>query len=123
MKFVLKIIAFWAFAASVSYGQKTGNDLLNQCRKMVVALETTQAQSPKDAYDSGVCIGFIEGVRGTLDYYGVSKLPAQACIRETVTNRQLMNLIVNYLNLNPQDLDKPAIELAIEPLRRAYPCK
>jgi hypothetical protein len=87
----------------------TGNDLFQYC-----GTELTPGAQP--TYQTGVCHGFIIGTAESMQSGGVT------CQSPTVTNGQLIDVVVQYIALHPEIRDRPALLLTVRALHDAFPC-
>ena len=44
------------------------------------------------------------------------------CMRKTTQLRQLKDILVSYMQRNPQERDRAAVNIFLEAMREAYPC-
>ena len=96
---------------------KSGNDLLSDCGQ-------------KDSLHLGECLGYVTGVADSID--GPMKYSAQlkkgvivrprACLRDGVTAGQVRDVVVNWLEENPQLRDMSANSAVEFALSQAFPC-
>ena len=67
--------------------------------------------------NSGVCYGYIRGIADAGSSNG------QYCIPEGVTVKQVKEIVVKFLNKNPEMLNSPTYSLVHGPLLVSFPCK
>ncbi|TNF91911.1 MAG: hypothetical protein EP297_14675 [Gammaproteobacteria bacterium] len=71
------------------------------------------------------CAGFISGVEEAarlLQADGAGSADQKICMPSNVTSRDLRAVYSKYASQYGQALDKPAVEVALQALRGAYPC-
>lgn len=86
---------------------KNGNDLHRDC-------------AHKDDYIEGVCLGYVIAIADVLasnPLYGFS-----ACIPSNATAGQLMDVVRQWLNNNPQERHYTANSIVALALSDAFPC-
>lgn len=88
----------------------TGNDLLEFCG------HAPQADLPNPS--TGYCAGYIRGVYEGLTYSGKEA----SCPRESVTNGQLIDIVVKALINSPEIRDMPAPSFVAAVIRINFPC-
>jgi hypothetical protein len=84
--------------------QNNGNDLLEYCT----------AQPQESYFRAGQCLGFINGVTTTSTNLG--------CVPEGVTRGQAKDIVIRYLQQNPQRRHLGSSLLVEESFRNAFPC-
>lgn len=69
------------------------------------------------------CIGFISGVEeGVRILHMQHMLELAICLPEKASGRALTNVFIKYTTDHPGQLEKPAAQVVIDALTRAYPC-
>lgn len=69
------------------------------------------------------CAGFVSGVEEAMRLFNrTSSLPVSACPPQQVTARSLAQSYIDYVAKHPEDIDRPAAEVAARALSLAYPC-
>lgn len=92
---------------SASGGFDSGNDLFNRC----------VGSDALPAY----CIGYTTGVADTL---GSGPLyDFAACLPDRVSKGQIRDIVVKYLQDNPQERHYAAVGLTAKALSLAFPCR
>ena len=90
----------------------TGNDLLSYCKR-------------SGLFDAGICLGYIGGAWNTMQgYSSYKKIPhsLRICSPEKVTIKQVKDVVVQYLEQNP-NLRHVSGGLTIKfALQAAWPC-
>ena len=130
-------------AAPYGKGQASGDELLHHCE---AALNFESAEK-KDPLNAGVCLGFINGVRATIQadqelhekekMVATSAFPTiqpkqeamtcssiwRACVPREVTTDQLIRVVVRYLKDHPEKLHFDPAVVAHAAFKQAFPCK
>lgn len=97
----------------------TGLDLLHHCK------EVTENRAN---FMSGQCAGFVEGMIQGVYFMAVNAAPTVKdikqpfCIAKTVSNEQIIAVLVKYLNDHPEKLDSPAAVLFVLAMENAFAC-
>ncbi|WP_318183106.1 Rap1a/Tai family immunity protein [Pseudomonas fluorescens] len=119
---LIKRIAVVALVSLLGYGQALadGHNLLVACKMIGQKIPTDDYS----AFESGLCIGFVQGVRQTLSAYA-DLLPKEQriCVPRAVNNKESVGVVVKYLEAHPNQLKQPEVALAIQAHREAFPCK
>ncbi|MFL1524111.1 Rap1a/Tai family immunity protein [Pseudomonas sp. O230] len=98
-----------------------GNELLAQCQQY---LKVADSERNYDVLAVGICGGFIGGVNSTVFFYSdVLKKDVKYCMPDSVTNGQMVRIVVKYLKDNPKRLNEGRTELVWNAFMDAYPCK
>ena len=102
---------------------RDGNELLGQCQHFIRLVDGGTARSDEH-YDAGTCGGFVQGVNSSVFFYSeVLEKDDKFCVPDSVTNGQLVRIVVKYLKDNPKILNKDRTTLVWLALKDAYPCK
>ena len=101
-KYILVYFMLLSHAAWAMF--ETGNDLLSICED-------------SDAFGQGACRGFIMGVSD------MSQEQPWYCKPRDLSDRQLVNIIIQSLNEHPDDLYNKPHSLVQEAFLEAFPCK
>lgn len=105
----------------------TGMEIQKKCK----LLENGNANASRDDaadLDAGYCAGFMDGVVETEKFWDAfsriekSGHPLTFCIPQDVTNGQILQVFLKYLDDHPEELNKPAALLFAEALNKAFPC-
>jgi len=110
------LLAVFVFSASsISVGQSgDGNKLLERCQHAVKMLGADASEFNKtNAFDSGYCLGMVEGVVSFAD---------DGCFPADVTFAQGERVVVKYLTDHPNQLHWGAPVLVRLALVDAFPC-
>lgn len=76
-----------------------------------------------NAFDQGLCDGFIGGVlAGVQADHGLAGRTSAICTRPSVTNGQIIAVVTQFLQENPDIRDQDAGGIALVALARAFPC-
>ena len=93
-----------------SYGSTfTGEKLLDLCT----------SELSEEAF---ICLGYFWGMHQTQGMYVYVEEAPQLYCAEDVTTGQLKNVVVDYLEDHPEELDKYALWLIFHILGEAFPC-
>jgi hypothetical protein len=110
-----------SFAASASSLKYDGNELLQQCQQYIKAMDGDRSA---DLDAATYCEGYVAGVTNTVSFYrGTLKNEDKFCIEDSVTNSQVIRVVVKFLNDNPRHLNKDKMVLTWAALHNAFPCK
>lgn len=98
-----------------------GNALLKQC---VAAEKVIDGVGIKEAFDAGLCMGTVKGVRDTMAVMTENKSKIKVCFPENgISNGQSVRIVNHYLKNNPSELHENEIFLVMKAYLQAYPCK
>jgi hypothetical protein len=91
--------------------QATGKLLLKICRG-------------GNAGQEGYCLGYVTGISDGITTLQMLKPPhwTPICKPDWVTDRQLRDVVVKYLDDHPEDLHEPISLLTVLAMRSAWPC-
>ena len=95
----------------------SGNQLLSYYRAYVSA--ATSGGKSGDLSSFALYLGYI---RGTYEVLAVSSDPL-LCVDNSVTLKEIGDVVGRYMTEHPQQLDLPAAFLVRKSLKDAYPCK
>jgi hypothetical protein len=120
-KTMARMIAIWVLALLASAIAPTGaqenydsaNFMLPQCKRFLALAGTGKA-----SFAEGVCAGSITAFA----FVGRS-LNNRFCFPEGVTNRQMVQVVVTYIEARPARMHEDWRDLALEALREAWPCR
>jgi hypothetical protein len=105
-----------------SAGYADGNELLQRCTE---AERLMDGGTPDDPFDTGVCLGWLDGVRKTLDVVKAragDEAAFNTCIPDSVTTGQNLRVVLAYLRDNPAKLHQRELLLTVLALKEAFPC-
>ena len=107
--------------------KRTGNDLLVDCANLIKT-ESIESVNKEKLLGIGYCIGLIDGLvtfnyvyEAVLEREGNSTM-VQMCLPQRISTRQSAEVIVKYLQDNPNRLHQSGQALAAQALVTAYPC-
>jgi len=101
-----------ANAAPSMQGYFDGNRLYSDCK------------NESDTMAQGFCVGYVSGLVD-LDLVYASMIEGyrpQYCLRSSVNPMQLKDLVIQYLEANPEQRQYPAASSVIMALKNAFPC-
>ena len=109
-------------------GMFTGNELLKSCTAAIRMIESTDTPTPETLYDSGLCLGFVDGVAGGIEwtskfYEEAVKARRIVCIPDSVTKGQKIRVVIKALNDDPANLHIEAGVLVFTAFVKNFPCK
>jgi hypothetical protein len=69
------------------------------------------------------CAGFVSGVEEAVRLKSqLLGADSRICPSSRITSQQLADAYIKYANANPDQLDKPAVEVVFEALKQSFPC-
>jgi hypothetical protein len=109
-------------AAGAENNEISANYKLPGCRDFVAIgsdnqLSRALVQDTSRLYRAAICGGQIEGIANTLQVMG------QICWPYGVTGGQIDAVVMNYIERIPERQHESFTVLAIEALKRAWPCR
>ena len=114
-------------ATSALAVQRSGSDIRVDCSNLINS-DSAESLSKEKILGVGYCIGLIDGLV-TFNYVYETVLQAegkgeavQMCLPERVSTRQMAEVIVKFLDDNPNRLQDSGQALAAQALVTAYPC-
>lgn len=128
------ILAFLVLAISPSASAFSGSDLLSQCRKFVEIIEGGKTDL-HHSFDAGLCGGYVLGVQeGFIASSELSFIASQDQgikpvagvywdVPDDVEAEKIVKIVVRYLEINPDMLDRLAVLSVINALMQTYPAK
>lgn len=97
----------------------TGNQLKPACAAHTAVTPPDRGEALK----AGVCIGFIDG---WLQLAMMLKPPLVSqelfCPPKGVTNQQVIDIVVKYMNDHPEKLHQPAAQILYDAISDSFPC-
>jgi hypothetical protein len=103
------VLGVWAQAGWCALA--TGNKLLDYCR------------APENSAIGGSCTGYVVSAVDTHEaWVDWNEIEPYFCTPAGVTGRQLAQVVVKYLNENPEKLHLSAGSLVLNALGTAFPC-
>lgn len=95
--------------------QQTARDLLTACASSSIS----NLGRARRKY----CAGFVSGVEEAIRFKSqLLGADSRICPPSGVTAQQLAEAYMRHANANSKELDKPAVEVVFEALKRAFPC-
>ena len=128
------ILACLITGLSTTANAFSGSDLLAQCKNFVQILEGDQPDI-KLALQAGLCGGYVLGVQegflasseladiGSKDKGTPSVTKIYWDIPADMESEKIIQIVVRYLEINPDMQNKPAVLSVINALRQAFPSK
>jgi Rap1a immunity proteins len=105
-----------AFLAGPAWGEEdieSANYMMPACRALVLNAEARRYSGVTE-FGMGKCAGII---------VGVSYMADDICIPGEVTRRQMILVVVQYIDQRPQRMHEHFSKLAYEAMKAAWPCK
>ena len=116
--FALAVVTPVSAQPDSGYGFYTGNALMRLCKN------TDRTESTPDFASYSECVAFLSGV---IDTYGMlmnlEAIPKAVCSPVKVTQEQLRQVFLKYMNANPEKWHHAAASHAIVAFAMAWPCK
>jgi hypothetical protein len=98
-----------AFLLPVSAWSMDGDEILAWCKDT-------------GPYTQGICQGFVQGVAATFADID-QPLPLRLCLPANASRRQVVDIVVRYLETHPERRHSSANSLVWTALHDAFPCK
>jgi len=116
---------------TTEHAMPTGNELLNDCKQAMRAIDGDNTLTDLEFVDASHCTGYILGV---VDGYAVTEASEKArmhfsssliCFPKTgfMATPQVIRIVVKYMRNNPTHLGEPAASLVLLAMQEAFPCK
>lgn len=121
----VQIVRVAAFAATLIAAPTLGVAADVDLRSGTYYLERCDETQPNGSKDVGFCLGYMLGfsdMNGAVSAF----FPAHGkmwCAPEAVTFEQMNLIIVKALREHPERLHEPVLFIAIEAMKRAFPCE
>lgn len=97
------------------------NHLLDSCRQLERYMNDNKATT--EHYKATYCLGLVEGARtAMLLLESQDDRKPSACIPMSVSNAQVVRVVLKYLDANPENLHHDATASVLLSLISAYPC-
>jgi len=120
---LLFLISSSAFTNGDEY-KSDGNELLRDCKANIEVLDNPKKAGQDDFIKLTSCLNILHGLLDMHEIYTqMFNSPKIFCVPESVNLGQLAQVVVKYLNDNPQILHELDTLLIIKALKNAYPCK
>lgn len=112
-------LALFAMSAAAGAGNEIpdGNKLLHDCR---IHESSKSTDGPLNALGAGYCQGFVKGVLQTATFV---EPPLVCQPPEGVALGQAIKVVLQHLEDHPELRYMSELEVTLDALRRAYPCK
>ncbi len=95
--------------------QQTARDLLTACASSTIS----NLGRARRKY----CAGFVSGVEEAIRFKSqLLGAEIRICPASGITAQQFAEAYLKYANTHPRELDKPAVEVVFNALKRAFPC-
>ncbi len=106
-------VAVLALNCGVAWAADTASadDMMPGCRGWLE--KTTADAEPLDILVQGLCVGLVGGV---------GYAAPGVCAPPDSTNEQALRIVVQYIDARPTRRREAFLKLALEALRRAWPC-
>jgi Rap1a immunity proteins len=110
--FAVILIGIWSSFARGEEDRSSGALYAPYCKSLLMA--------PKDVFMEGMCLGVLQGMSGV-----ARALPAdiRSCQPPGNPYKDLLAVVVRFLDAHPERLHESFGKLALEALREAYPCQ
>ena len=126
----LSLLALLAAAKPLRAENVTdGTHLLAGCQLALAGFDRPDNHvTPADALQTGVCIGFLEGVADAhrLDTLRSAEagrlLPRAFCVPNSVTAPEEARILLAFLNAHPERLSEDGVGLVYAAYAEAWPC-
>ena len=113
---VMFLLIFAPTSCALAQGSWTGKEFLDACKVLA-----TSVDSKNDQVDDPMLVGYCAGMVHSLMIprkYSDFKI----CPPENATVQQGATVLVKYSDDHPQELNLPAVLLALAAFRNAWPC-
>ncbi len=116
--FALVVVTNVGAQLDSGHGFYTGNALMRLCEN------TDRTESTPDFASYSECVAFLSSV---IDTYGMlmnlEAIPKAVCSPSKITQEQLRQAFLKYMNANPEKWRHAAVSHAIVAFAGAWPCK
>ncbi len=118
------LMLFFTGSAFAQTQNRDGNSLLESCNAALKLIDDSSAQVDRGAW---YCVGYVQGIRESLDAQRLLSSstrtpdPSGINIPEQVENRQVIRVVVRWLQNHPESLHEQKIVIMIWALREAFP--
>lgn len=111
--------------SSTSYAD--GNKLLGECLTAERVIDNNRVidenELPDDIIGASRCLGFVQGVRNTIQVMSNNSSIKVCMPKGGITNEQATRIVTSYLKKHPASLHEHEVFLTIKAFTDAYPCK
>lgn len=122
LRTLLALISLVFFASTFAATQgPTGEQLLKRCMIAQKVLTSKKADNDFELHHAMWCIAYLRGFEGAHS----TRIPSERfyCLPSDMTTRDLLNVVVEYLQLNPDMKKESSDRVTTYALVKAYPCK
>jgi len=112
---VMFLLIFAPTSCALAQGSWTGKEFLDACKVLATSVD------PKNDPDDPVLVGYCAGMVHTLMIPGKYS-GFKICPPENATVQQGATVLVKFSDDHPQQLNLPAVRLALAAFRNAWPC-
>ncbi len=124
MKVLIQLCCFIAIIIPVSAVANSAQELLSDCRPIVQADISYERIRFEQTFQTGKCWGTFGVIQRIIVQTDKTGHPIYGiCASPNSTHSQLVAIFVSYAEKNPQRLHEEGVDLALESLRAAFPCK
>ena len=119
-KSALLIVAMFVFVASTVVAEEqiedaSTNYLYGNCMDFVYQDETLTT--------SAYCKAFIQGAINAHKHLSTHhQIPKHFCLPKTITEKKIINILIKFIDENPNFIEKPAIATLYYVLDETFPC-
>jgi len=121
------------FSISPLANEQEASEFLEQCISAIKAIDK-KTSITHDWFDTAYCLGYVDGSRDIFDYSveSVHRIKTLGsieyakyffpCVPAQVGRKQLVRILVKYLESNPEELHEPLSVLTRKAFGEAFPC-
>lgn len=114
-RFVIATAVLFAGTEARAAPMDTGNHFLPDCKAI-------QNVNEPATFGQGMCLGTISALRDVQRFIVYNNGALRFCIPVSVTDGQLVRVVIRYLEYNPAQLHHNFTDLAVSAISAAYPC-
>ncbi len=114
-KLLTTVLLIYIGVIPAQSAERTGNDLLQECLEWKKMYEHGTT-NPSVAYHAGECVAYIQGIADSL------YVQKRYCPDGSIYT-QRTRAVIEYLENKPEALDEDKMQLTINALVSAFPCK
>jgi len=121
----LLLASIFLFVPTIARAALDGNELLQKCEPIEKLYSDPESLSSKQASGVVYCLGYIGSFIETFYFQRMAKIvPALPyCLPgDGLSQKEIVNVVVEYLKSHPEELAKPAGYHIFMALREEYPC-
>jgi hypothetical protein len=111
---VMFLLIFAPTSCALAQGSWTGKEFLDACKVLATSVPKND---PDDPVLGGYCAGMVHTLMIPRKYSGF-----EICPPENATVQQGATVLVKFSDDHPEELNLPAVRLALAALRNAWPC-